>query len=44
MIRVSGGLMVREEVRPPGQDGAVRVASDGPPADPGRWERRTHDE
>ncbi|MFI7433557.1 hypothetical protein [Micromonospora haikouensis] len=44
MIRVSGGLMVREEVRLPGQFGALRVAADVPPADAGRRERRTHGE
>ncbi|MGY3519836.1 hypothetical protein ACVMYR_26370 [Micromonospora sp. PTRAS2] len=44
MIRVSGGLVVRKEVRLPGQVGAVRVAADVPPTDAGQGERRTHDE
>ncbi|SCE92729.1 hypothetical protein GA0070558_11424 [Micromonospora haikouensis] len=44
VIRVSGGLVVREEVRLPGQVGAVRVAADVPPTDAGQGERRTHDE
>ncbi|WP_431977163.1 hypothetical protein [Micromonospora haikouensis] len=44
MIRVSGGLVVREEVRLPGQVRTVRVAADVPPADACRRERRTHDE